>query len=200
MNATLAVWHAKARITRNILQNAHNESKLKISVVAVFALGLWLAMFAVSYKGLNFIDDFGSIGRLVIVEILSLLSLASFFMLIFSNILIGFSTMYTSEEASFLLGMPMSYAGLYASRFVECVTFSSWAVLFLGSPFILSYGVVLEAPWQFYATAVVYAGPFILIPALIGCSIAIALTRIFPQLRTRTLTLAIMAVIGLFFV
>ena len=200
MNATLAVWHAKARITKNILQNAHNESKLKISVVAVFGLGLWLAMFAASYKGLDFINDFGSIGRLVVVEILSLLSLASFFMLIFSNILIGFSTMYTSEESSFLMGMPISYGGLYASRFVECVTFSSWAVVFLGSPFILSYGAVLGAPWQFYVTAVIYAGPFILIPALIGNSIAVALTRIFPKMKMRTLALAIMAVTGLFFV
>jgi len=200
MNPTLAVWHAKARIIRNILQNAHKESKLKIAVVAVFALGLWLAMFAASYNGLDFIRSFGSIGQFVIVEILSLLALASFFMLVFSNILIGFSTMYTSDEASFLLGMPMSYGDLYASRFIECVTFSSWAVLFLGSPFILSYGAVLDAPWQFYAAAVVYAGPFILIPALVGSCIAVALTRIFPRLRVRTLTLAIMAVAGLFFV
>jgi len=200
MNPTLAVWHAKTRITRNIVQNAHKESKLKISVVAVFALGLWLAMFAASYNGLDFIRSFGSIGQFVIVEILSLLSLASFFMLVFSNILIGFSTMYTSDEASFLLGMPISYGGLYAARFIECVTFSSWAVLFLGSPFILSYGAVLDAPWQFYAAAAVYAGPFILIPALLGSSITVALTRIFPRLRLRTLTLAIIAVTGLFFV
>jgi len=199
MNAAVAVWRAKARMTGNILRNFRNESKLKISVVAVFGIGLWLAMYGACYEGLLFLKGFGSIGQLVIVEIFSLLALASFFMLVFSNVLIGFSTLYTSEEASFLMVMPMSYGALYACRFVECVTFSSWAVLFLGSPFIASYGAVLDAPWHFYLTSVVYGGPFILIPALVGSSAAVALARVFPRLRLRTLVLALAAATVLFF-
>jgi len=199
VNPALAVWLAKLRIVGNVVRNVRHESKLKITVVAVLGTGLWFGMYTASYQGLAFIREFGSIGELVIVEILSLLALASFFMLVFSNIVIGFSTLYTSEETSFLLSTPMSYGALYASRFVECVTFSSWAVLFLGSPFILSYGAVIGAPWQFYAAAVVYAGPFILVPALIGSGTAVMLTRVFPRLQVRTLVLALVAVASLFF-
>jgi ABC-2 type transport system permease protein len=185
MNPAFIVWRTKALITTNYVRNWRRESKLKIIVIAVFATGLWVTMGVGAYLGLAYIESFGSIGAMVLAQIFALMAFASFFMLAFSNLVIGFATLYTSDEATFLLTMPMRSSDLFAARFAECVVFSSWAVMFLGAPFLLSYGLVAKAPWQFYGMAALFAVPFILIPALAGCVAAVLLARLFPRLKLR---------------
>lgn len=180
-----ALLWAKGRIARNQIASVRGESKLKIAVVSISAILLWAGAFWAFWKAFNWLADFESslnLGNLVMNRLLSVFALALFFMLVFSNVLIAFSTLYRSSEVAYLVQAPLPWWEFYLGRLVECVAFSSWASAYLGSPLILAYGLVVKAPLVFYAAAVASYLPYVTIPAAIGSGIAMLLVRVFPSL------------------
>jgi ABC-2 type transport system permease protein len=204
----LALFRAKLRMGIHEIAGVRKQSKLKVGVVAVFVLALWLGIFFLFYEGFGYMKRFNpggfgpelqTVGETVTVRIISLLFLAVFFMLTFSNVLVALTTLYRSSEVEFLLSSPLRLSELFAARFAECVFFSSWAILFLGSPLVLSYGLVYDAPWYFYPVAAAFSLPFVMIPAAVGVTITMILARVFPHLnRPLLIMLAAAAVTGLF--
>ncbi|GMU94065.1 MAG: hypothetical protein AMXMBFR4_31230 [Candidatus Hydrogenedentota bacterium] len=189
MTRFAAVLWAKGRISRNQIASVRDESKLKVAVVTVSAVLLWIGAYAAFFEAFNWLRRFGgegpgaslSLGEIIMSRLLSVFALVLFFMLIFSNVLIAFSTLYRSREVAYLLQAPMPWWEYFLSRFVECVAFSSWASAYLGSPLILAYGLTQGAPWPFYLAAVAFYLPFVTLPAALGSVIAMALVRIFPR-------------------
>jgi ABC-2 type transport system permease protein len=208
MSALAAILDAKVRMGRHAVASIRNESRLKVAVVTVAVIVLWLGAwvgfreaflwlrgFEVPSRG----ERFG-VGDIILLRLLSVFSLALFFMLVFSNILIAFSTLYRSAEVAWLLQAPLGTRELFLARFAECVVFSSWASAYLGSPLILAYGLVMEAPWPFYAAAVLAYVPFVTIPAALGAMIAMVFLWVYPRLPRGTLPLvAMIGVTVLFF-
>ena len=200
------IW-AKLRIARNQIASVRTESKLKVGVVSIAAVLLWIAAFFGFYAGFAWLRSFGidttgsflSLGDIVMTRLLSVLSLALFFMLVFSNTLISFSTVYRSREVAHLLQAPLPIRTFFIARLIECVSFSSWASAYLGSPLILAYGITTDAPWPFYVAAAAFYLPFVTIPAALGALITLVLVRIFPRLpRGSMIVLAGIALVLLF--
>jgi ABC-2 type transport system permease protein len=179
-----------------------------VGVVSISAVLLWVGTFGVFLEGFMWLEKFGGeypdgalrIGDIVLVRMLSVFAMALFFMLIFSNVLIGFSTLYRSREVACLLQSPISYRGLFLVRFAECVIYSSWASAYLGSPLILAYGLTTGAPLWFYVAAAVFYLPFVVVPAAIGLLITLLLVRVFPRLRLGSMIGAGIIALALFFV
>lgn len=192
MNALRAIFRAKGRMGAHALAALREESWLKIGVVGSAAVLLWFGVFWGFYKGFQWLQTTGfadqppeealSLAQILMVRMLAVFALALFFMLIFSNVLIAFSTMYKAREVRYLLNSPVGLRTFFLARFVECVSFSSWASAYLGTPLILAYGVTTGAHWGYYFAAVVFYVPFVTIPAGIGAMITLILTRIFPRL------------------
>ncbi len=183
-----AMLWAKTRIARNHIASVRDESKLKVAVVSTSAVILWFGAYYAFWAAFNWLKRFGadpgsiSLGDIIMSRLLSVFALALFFMLIFSNVLIAFSTLYKSREVAYLLHAPISWWEFFVARLVECVSFSSWASAYLGSPLILAYGITNDAPWPFYLAAGAFYVPFVSIPAAIGAVIAMVLVRVFPRL------------------
>ncbi len=78
---------------------------------------------------------------------------------------------------------PISTAAFFLGRFYECVTFSSWASAFLGSPVLLAYGLESAAPPVFYLALLAFYLPFVVIPAALGSILAVAGVRLASGLR-----------------
>jgi len=183
------VW-AKLRIGRHQVASVRSESKLKVSVISVSALLLWIGAFAAFYYGFRMLmliggrgDEF-SFGDILMSRMLSIFGLSVFFLLIFSNVLVAFATLYRSKEVIYLLQAPISYENFFYARFFECVSFSSWSLAYLGSPLILAYGLHTNASWLFYVAAPAFYIPYIVIPACLGCLLLMLLVRVFPLLNT----------------
>ena len=184
-----AVLQVKRRIAGHQIASIRNESLLKVSVVGSAAVLLWygvLRAFGAGFYWLQVrafetepVGDAVSLADILMVRLLAIFALALFFMLIFSNVLIAFSTLYKAREVQYLLQAPMSVRTLFLSRFIECVSFSSWASAYLGSPLIIAYGVSTGAHWSYYLAAVAFYVPFVIIPAAIGCIITLLLVRVF---------------------
>ena len=202
------VWvmvQAKLRMARHQIAGVRHESKLKVGVISVAAVGLWAGAFIFFYSGFNWLIDFGgrggefNFGNLLMNRMLSILALSVFLMLIFSNVLVVFSTLYRSREVAYLLQAPISYEQFFYVRFLECVVFSSWALAFLGSPLMLAYGLSTQAPLLFYAVAVLFFVPFIVVPACIGAFITMVLVHVFPRLKVRVMAILGAVAGGVFF-
>jgi len=200
-----AMLWAKTRISRNHIASVRNESKLKVAVVSISAVLLWFGAFYAFWEAFHWLTRFGadpdsiSLGDIIMSRLLSVFALALFFMLTFSNVLIAFSTLYKSREVAYLLHAPVSWWEFYLARFVECVSFSSWASAYLGSPLILAYGMTNGAPWPFYLAAAAFYVPFVSIPAAIGATIAMVLVRVFPRLpRGSMIGVAMISVVTVF--
>jgi len=203
--ATAILW-AKFRIGKNQLASVRNESKLKVGVVSVSAVLLWIGAYFAFHGAFRYLKYFDtdyvgamSLGELIMSRLLSVFALALFFMLLFSNTLIAFSTLYRARENAYLIQAPIPWWEYFIARFVECVGFSSWASAYLGSPLILAYGIVKGAPILFYLAAAMFYLPFVMLPAAIGAMIAMALVRVFPRLpRGSMIGVGIIAVVMLF--
>ncbi|MBI2421894.1 MAG: hypothetical protein HYV27_03610 [Candidatus Hydrogenedentes bacterium] len=203
------VWSvilAKFQMGRHQVASVRHESKLKVSVITVSAIGLWLGAFALFYHGFEWLVSFGNVGggeftfgNLIMDRSLGILSLSIFTLLIFSNVLVAFSTLYRSKEVVYLLQGPISYSHFFYARFFECVAFSSWSLAYLGTPLMLAYGITTEASLLFYIAVLFFFLPFIIIPACIGCLITMVLVRIFPRMKVHAMIgLGVLGVGGFF--
>jgi ABC-2 type transport system permease protein len=209
MKQIAAILGAKGRIALHTIASVRKESKLKIAVISVAAVLLWFGVFFAGLGGFRWILQYGgsfggadisNIGEIVMVRLLSVFALALFFMLISSNILIAFSTLYRSREVVYLVQSPISFEHFFLARFVECVSFSSWASAFLGTPLLLAYGLSVEASPGFYFASLVFYLPFVVLPAAIGSLITLVLARVFPSLPKGVLiTISAVAIVFFFF-
>ena len=208
MTQFAAILVAKWRALRNALAGLRQESTLKVVFVSVAVALLWLGTLALSWASFHALDRFGhellgtndlSLAELLLPRALSVFTLVLLVMLVFSNALLGFASIYRSREMQFLLVAPLPWRTLFYSRFLDVMFFSSWSSVFLGSPVLLAYGMVRHVPWEYYVAAALAFPPFVAIPAAIGMAIALLLVRAVPRLpRAALAALAIVLLGGAF--
>ena len=206
MNQIWTIILAKIRIARHEVAGVRNQSKLKVGVITVSATMLWIGAFVFFHMGFRWMVAFGgrgaaelNFGDLLMARLMSILTLAIFLMLIFSNALVSFSTLYRSREVAYLIQAPLRYDRLFFARFFECAVFSSWSLAFLGSPLMLAYGLATGAPLVFYAAVLAFFLPLIVVPASVGALITMALARVFPRLKPAWLAALGALAVSLFF-
>jgi ABC-2 type transport system permease protein len=199
-----ALLWSRHRMTVHWVASARHESKLKVAFVSLSAVALWGGAFVVVRFALRMLDelaaDAGVAGAsvagqapfvdLVLARLLAGFALTIFVLLMTSNVLVAFATLFRSRELPRLLISPVPPALLFVGRFVECVSMSSWALAFLGSPALLAYGLHRHAPLGFYLSLVLYYLPFVVLAAAIGTILTLLLTRFFSA-RRRALPLAL---------
>lgn len=177
---TALLW-AKSRMARHQLASVARQSRLKVAFVSISAGLLFLGIFALARLIFGLFADLGaetlgaqmSLADLVMGRLLSFFAFAVFVLLIFSNALISYAALFRSREMPVLVLSPMPVGELFLGRFAECVSFSSWASAFLGTPLLVAYGLATEAPPLFYLAAILFYLPFVVIPAALGSMITL---------------------------
>ena len=173
----LLLWvHWRSLLAR--LRGMRRESPLLPAVLGAFvlcylAVGYWLF-----HSGLNYLLHFPLVGSLLSQRILYLIFGFFFVMLVFSNLIIGYSTLFKSRETTWLLTLPVAHRDIYRWKFLEALVVSSWALVFLSAPMMIAYGRVHEVPASFYAQVAAAYLPFVVLPALAGSWIIVFLVRI----------------------
>ncbi len=71
-------------------------------------------------------------------------------MLMFSAGIIMYGSLFHSPETAFLLTIPARTERIFLHKFQDAVLLSSWGFILLGSPVILAYGIMADAPWYYY--------------------------------------------------
>ncbi|MCD6404390.1 MAG: hypothetical protein J7M19_01030 [Planctomycetes bacterium] len=192
MSDLATILRARRRVLANAVMALRHESRLKTAFIAVFALAFWAALFEAFREGFLFISQVQGFETFLIAIVFALFFLSLLVMLVFSNAVLFYSSLYNSRETNFLLTLPISEESLFAYKLIETLMYSSWAFLYLGVPIILAYGYTSGVPWYFYPAALVMFVVFVAIPASIGSLLAILFVNFVPRSRLRVF-LAVLA-------
>ena len=196
----LLLWvHWRSLIAR--LRGVRRESPLLLGLLALFVFGYLGVGYWLFRAGLSFLHSFPLVGNLLSQRILYLIFGFFFVMLVFSNLIIGYSTLFKSRETTWLLSLPVSHRDIYRWKFLEALAVSSWALIFLSAPMMIAYGQVHEVPFGFYLQIAAAYLPFVILPALAGSWVMVFLVRILARrnVKRAVIILAAAAILLLIF-
>ena len=183
----------------NQWKKANSKEKILIVLFSVFGIFFWIGLSALFWYFIKTFYGIEIIGTIVLRKLMDLLLLSLFGLLCFSNIVTALSSFYLSDDLELLLSLPISRVELYTTRLIETMLQSSWMVLALGAPILISYGIVYESSWDYFAMLCVVLIAFIIIPASLGVGIASILVSVFPARKIRE-ALVLVGVLTLIFI
>ncbi len=171
------LWvHWRSLLAR--LRRIQEQSRLMLFVLGAFVIGYLVVGYWLFYAGLNYLQNFPILGALLSQRILYLIFGFFFVMLVFSNLIIGYSALFKNREMNWLLTLPISHKQLYRWKFIESLAVSSWALIFFSAPMMVAYGRVHNVPAIFYVQVIAAYLPFVVIPALLGSWLLLLLVRV----------------------
>ncbi len=169
------------------IAKSRKESPLLIFILTAFIIGYLYFGYVLFYGGLKYIYKFPAVGPLLGERILYLVFGFFFVMLVVSNLIIGYSTLFKNQETQWMLSLPIRHRDVYRWKFVEALGVSSWALIFLSAPMLAAYGAVHQVPWPFYFKVALGYIPFLVIPAVAGSWIILFLVRVLSRPWTKRL-------------
>ena len=184
----------------NRLRSLHQESRLKIAVVGGLGFLLWAGLFLFFFQSFRFLDRFFTpesqslrLADPFTPTMMAFFFISLFLMLIFSNAVISYSSLFRSNEAKYLITCPIGHETIFLHKYTESLIFSSWAFFVLALPLSLSYGLVIGAGPGFYITSLCFFGFFAMIAAAIGALLALIASAVMPSKPVKALVLVIAA-------
>ncbi len=186
------LWRLRSRIGATLLRQALIDSRFRLSLIVVLSAMLWGALFWLALDGFLFIRH--GIGHApthdqTIRAVFGMFFGALMVMLVFSSGIILYGSLFQSRETAFLLTQPVRTERVFLHKFQEAVLLSSWGFLLLGSPMLLAYGMVAEAPWYYYLVLAPFVLAFIYVPAALGALVCLAIVYWVPAARMKVLLL-----------
>lgn len=117
------------------------------------------------------------LGFLLIDRLVSTGFLAFFVMLVISGFIAAIATMFRSDETEYILSTTVSEMELFASKFVDTVVYSSWAILVMALPILAAYARIMNFGLREYLLAGLFVlVPFVLTASSIGTILALIAT------------------------
>ena len=165
---------ANTRMSRRRIASLRQQSWLMVAVIALFVLGYWIAGYEVFRYGFSYLAGIRELGALLLNRMMYLFFAFLFLMLVFSNMIIGYSSFFKSQETQWMLTLPVRFVDVFCWKLAETTVLASWAFLFLTAPLMVAYGVSLHVTPEFYVKVFLLFLPFTIIPAALG-SLAIML-------------------------
>ena len=180
------------------MRGMRQRSPLLPVLLVSFIVGYLLLGYFLFHRGLQFVFAFPAVGTLLTQRILYLIFGFFFVMLIFSNLIIGYSTLFKNRETNWFLTLPIRHVDIYRWKFLECVVVSSWALIFLSAPMMAAFGQVTAADPLFYVQVALTYLPFVAIPAVLGSAIVLLLVAILskPWAKKAALAVAVLTVVS----
>jgi ABC-2 type transport system permease protein len=159
------------------LKTVHATSSLLATSIGLFVVAYLTLSFLLFRRGLQFLNNFPALGEVLTERLFFLLFVFLLILLLFSNLVIGYTNFFRNRETSYLASLPISSQTIFRWKFLESALLASWAFIFLIAPLLAAYGLTRGAPWHFYVMTVVALGLFIVLPSVAGAWVALNLAR-----------------------
>jgi len=159
------------------LKTVRSTSNLLASSIGLFVVAYLTLSFLLFRRGLEFLNNFPALGEILTERLFYLLFVFLLILLLFSNLVIGYTNFFRNRETSYLVSLPISSQTIFRWKFIESTLLASWAFLFLIAPLLAAYGLTRSAPWHFYVMTFVALGLFIVLPGVAGAWVALNLAR-----------------------
>jgi ABC-2 type transport system permease protein len=192
-------WRLRWRIARTLVRQTYTRARFRAGLVLLLSLLLWMGLFILFAEGFKFLST--AIPHPETLDQMVHAIFAAFFvallvMLALSSAIISYSALFRSPETAYLLTLPARTEHIFLYKFQEAVLLSSWGFVLLGSPMLLAYGLVDEAPWYYYVLLPPYLFSFVYIPAGIGTILCMLVIYLLPNNRRLILSLIVLAVVA----
>ena len=192
-----SVWHLlmpKWLTARSRTKTQVKGGVWRLVLLVVLAVLFWAFIFGVLTRLLRYFKGTPEIGELMASKLLGLVLIASFAILLLSNIITALSSFFLAKDLDLLVSGPVDWLNLYLAKLFETLLHSSWMVVLMSVPMFTAYGVVYEGgPWFFLVVIGTFL-PFLIIPSVIGSATTLLLVNVFPARRTRDI-LSVIAVL-----
>ncbi len=167
-----------------------------VIVGVVFFAGTFLLFDKIISYLISF-EDFQEIFvKLFLERLMAMIYLMSLSMLIFSNVVTSLSCNYLSKDLDNLLSLPLSHMKVFFSKSFEAFFNSSYIIVLLIVPVLISYGTNFGAGIGYYLWMIPSLVLFLIIPWSAGITVTIILMRFLPAHKTYR----IMMVMSLIFI
>lgn len=181
-------WWMRIRQARANLQTLYRTARLRSSLVVGLSILFWTGLFVLFYEGFSFVEQHvGGAGDPYHAQTFKLvfhLFFASLnVMLVFSAGIILYGTLFRTPECKLLLTLPARDERIALHKFQEALGYSCWGFFLLASPMMLAYGIVVHAPWYYYALMAPLVVSFVYIPCSLGAIMCLLLVAKFPKLK-----------------
>ena len=159
-----------------------------LGTLALLFIGGDYLFFHRIFSYLRSIEEFPLFFMLSLTErLLGMVFLASFSMLLFSNLLTSISTLYLSRDLDLLMSCPIKRGDVFLFKWSGGMLHSSYMVLIFSLPIFAAYGRVFDAGVFYYVMLGWIMLLFILPPAAMGGMVSLSLMRFLPAKRTHQL-------------
>jgi ABC-2 type transport system permease protein len=194
-------WKLRVLMGRAHLRFLFTQARLRTSLVIGLSLFFWLGLFGLFFKGFEFVVQHveapgAAYHAQTMRFVFTLFFLSLQVMLIFSSGIILYGGLYPSRETEYLMTLPVRDERLVYHRFQEALLFSSWGFFLLASPMLFAYGMVVEAPWYYFAYLLPLMASFAYIPCALGAIFCLLLIYRLPRLRRILVGLAAVVIIA----
>ena len=152
-------------------------SSLAMMVILYFSIDLFLSR----------LREHPHYEPLMLVNLLRGGGFAFFLLLLFSNIIVALGAIYSSQDMSLLLCVPVTHANIFFAKLAEIAATASWMFLLFGIPTGFALFSGLDLPWHFIPLIIFAAIPFLIIPAALGILLVSVVVNVIPPYRMRDL-------------
>ena len=197
MTSLTALWLKDLCSLRNLRRILQRESVFKVAFILTFALGMLGGFFLLFLDGFNFLSSMGGGSHMITRRLFALFFFGLGGMLVMSNTVTSYSTIFRSRETAYLLTGPLGVRSLITYKSIESTLLSSWAFVFLIVPFAGAYAWHERLGFLFAVWTALFAGPFVILCGGLGTLLALVAVRWFPRNRLFWWTLVAGAVLFL---
>ncbi len=185
MRSDLAILGSRRRLEiGNRVRDMLDRSRFKILVIGTFSILFWCSLYGLSLKGMHEIRRMAPQHAAELIgSMFHVFFLALGVMLLFSNAIITYTSLFKSRETSFLNALPVRAESIFLYRLGESVAFSSWAFVFLATPLTAAYGSWLGLSWTFNLGVLGFYLAFLFVPAAVGALVTMIVTVTIPRSR-----------------
>jgi ABC-2 type transport system permease protein len=178
------------------LRQLWRASLLRVLLIGGLTLGFWGVMFVLFYEGFSLltaaISHPPTLARTV-HAVYNVFFLSLLAMLTVSAGILYYAALYKSPETQLLLTLPVRPQRLVLEKFFETTLLACWGFILLGSPLLVAYGFVNEAPAAYFVLLLPLLMSFAVIPSGIGAIVCLIVVAVTPRFRRAA---AVMVVLG----
>jgi ABC-2 type transport system permease protein len=158
-----------------------------LSSVLIFG-GFAVGVFFLTRLTATYLLQEAHIGQFLFHRFLSMVLYVFFITVNLGNMIVAYSTLYKSQEVTFLMGMPLSHAKVFLVKFVDNFFYSSSTLTLVGFSVLFGYGSVFGMPvWFAFFTALFVLLPFMLIAGILAVMVLMSLIVVAARIGVRLL-------------
>lgn len=177
----------KSRIILNRLQQAITDAPVRFLATAGALVAVWFGLYLLFKVVFKVLQQLQLESAIAIPMVFDFFFVAMLVMLAISNAIIAYTTLFTADEAAYLLAAPVTPRGYVLLKYLETLLFSSWSLILLGLPLMMAMADINEEPWFYFPFFIAFFIAFVPIPGALGLVLAWALARFFSRRALRRL-------------